>query len=158
TSISLAGTLTLTSGGLVTTGSSSVSISGGSISSPSGELILNTTTGSAATIVSPIVSAGLPATATVSLVSNSGQVFGIAVTNGGYGYTTVPTVTITSADGQGSGATGTAVLNSSGNVTAITITNPGSGYDVAPIISLPAPPLEQATASAALNTTNPPTQ
>ena len=121
TSISLAGTLTLTAGTLLTTGSSAVSISGGAISVPpapgsitSGELVLNTVTGSSATIVSPIVSAGLQATASAQLATTTGQIFSLQVTNGGYGYVTPPTVTITpGADGNGGGASATAVLNSS---------------------------------------------
>jgi hypothetical protein len=47
----------------------------------------------------------------------------IAVTNGGSGYTTAPTVTITG--GGGSGATATAIV-SGGKVTGVTITSPGT--------------------------------
>lgn len=57
----------------------------------------------------------------------------ITVSNGGSGYTSVPTVTITGGDGVG--ATATATI-SGGKVTAITITNPGSKFKTAPTISI----------------------
>src|SRR5205823_4557507 len=105
-SLSLAGPLTLTTGALVTAGTgTAVAISGGALSSPSGEMILNTTAGASETIVSPIVSAGLPATASAALAVNSGQLFGITVTNGGYAYTSAPTVTISGGGGTGAAAT-----------------------------------------------------
>lgn len=53
----------------------------------------------------------------------------ITVDNGGTGYTTAPTVTITNvAPGTGTGATATATLATTGAVKAVTIDNPGSGY------------------------------
>lgn len=54
-----------------------------------------------------------------------------AVSNGGTGYTTAPTVALTG--GGGTGATATAQV-SGGVVTGITITNPGSGYTSAPTV------------------------
>jgi fibronectin-binding autotransporter adhesin len=60
----------------------------------------------------------------------------VAVTNGGTGYTTAPTVTF--SGGGGSGATATATV-SGGVVTAITITNPGGGYTSAPTIAFGGP-------------------
>jgi phage tail sheath protein FI len=62
----------------------------------------------------------------------------IAVTNGGSGYTSAPSVSI--SGGGGSGATATAVLGTEEGVdddavVAITITNPGSGYETAPTVS-----------------------
>ena len=151
TSISLAGTLTLTAGAILVTGGSQVSISGGAISIPpvgsstAGELVLNTQPGSTATVISPIVAAGLQATASATLATTTGQIFSIQVTNGGYGYVTPPTVTITSADGVGGGASATAVLNSSGNVIGFTNVVPGAGFDEPPLVSFTAPPLSPAT-------------
>ena len=151
TSISLAGNLALTSGALVTTGSSAVSISGGQISSPAGELILNTLTGSSATIVSPIVSLGLQATATTALATSSGTVFGITVTTPGYGYTTPPNVTISDPTGTNTGATATAILNSSGQIASISVTNvAGEVYDANTTVTIGAPTLESATGLATL--------
>ena len=57
----------------------------------------------------------------------------IKVTNGGSGYTTVPTVTITGATG--SGATATATI-SAGKVSAITVSSGGSGYTTTPTVTL----------------------
>ncbi len=57
----------------------------------------------------------------------------IAVTNGGSGYTTPPTVTIT---GTGSGAAATAVVNSTGAVTAINLTSDGTGYTGTPTVTI----------------------
>jgi len=57
----------------------------------------------------------------------------IKVTNGGSGYTSAPTVTITGATG--SGATATATI-SAGRVSAITVTAGGSGYTTTPTVTL----------------------
>lgn len=56
----------------------------------------------------------------------------IAVTSGGSGYTSPPTVVFTG--GTGTGATATAIVEN-GAVTAIEVTNPGTGYTTAPTIS-----------------------
>ena len=74
------------------------------------------------------------ATATIN---SQGMVITIAVTAGGSGYTSVPTVTL--SGGSGSGATATAVLTN-GVVTAINITNAGSGYTSAPTVAIDSPP------------------
>jgi hypothetical protein len=66
-----------------------------------------------------------------------GEVVSINVTNGGSGYTSAPTVSITSSSGIG--ATAVAVLGTgttANKVVSITVTNPGSGYKVAPLISI----------------------
>ena len=57
---------------------------------------------------------------------------GISITNGGSGYTTAPTITI--SGGGGSGAAAKAVLTG-GVVTNIVITNPGYGYSSTPSIT-----------------------
>jgi hypothetical protein len=49
----------------------------------------------------------------------------VTITQGGFGYTSVPSVTI--SGGSGTGITGVAVL-SQGSVIAVNITNPGTGY------------------------------
>ncbi|WP_250439886.1 hypothetical protein [Caballeronia sp. AZ1_KS37] len=67
---------------------------------------------------------------------NIGFVKSISVTNGGTGYTTAPSVTI--SGGGGTGATATATV-SGGAVTAITITNAGSGFKTAPTVSFGGP-------------------
>lgn len=54
----------------------------------------------------------------------------VAVSNGGTGYTTAPTVAITGTGGTGATATATVVA---GVVTAVTITNAGSGYETASV-------------------------
>ena len=71
------------------------------------------------------------ATATSTLTG--GNITSINITDGGFGYTSVPIVTI-SGDGKG-----TAVLSGSGAITAITITNPGGSYVANPTITI-APP------------------
>ncbi len=65
-----------------------------------------------------------------------GYVKSINVTAQGSGYTTAPTVVITS--GTGTGATATAVLGSgttAGKVIRVDVTNGGTGYQVAPAIA-----------------------
>lgn len=57
-------------------------------------------------------------------------IYKIVVTNGGSGYSSVPTVTII---GDGSGATATATVVG-GVVTAITVTSSGSGYTFADVV------------------------
>ena len=64
------------------------------------------------------------------------SVSGFVITNGGSGYTSVPTVTI--SGGGGSGATASATVTN-GVVTAITITNAGTGYTSAPTVTIAAP-------------------
>ena len=59
--------------------------------------------------------------------ANNGKIYRVAVTNGGVGYDSTPTVSI---KGNGSGATATAVVTG-GVVTAVNITAQGSGYSVA---------------------------
>lgn len=60
------------------------------------------------------------------------NVTAVVITNGGSGYTSAPTVSI--SGGGGSGATATATV-ASGQVTAVTITASGSGYTGEPTIS-----------------------
>lgn len=62
-----------------------------------------------------------------SAYTPEGAVTAINVTSGGSGYTTAPTVTVS---GDGSSATGTAVLSSKGEVIAVNVTSGGSGYTV----------------------------
>ena len=69
----------------------------------------------------------------------NGAVSALTVDYAGEGYTQAPTVTLISADGNGSGATATATINASGQVTAITIINPGSDYTTAPLVQLGGP-------------------
>lgn len=62
------------------------------------------------------------------------RITGINIGNGGSGYTTLPTLTFSSA---GSGVrTFLPVLGTTNAVTGITITNPGSGYTTAPTFTL----------------------
>lgn len=65
-------------------------------------------------------------------VSTGGEVVSVAVTNGGTGYASEPTVAFTG--GGGSGATGTAVIVGD-EVVSVTITDGGTGYTSAPTIT-----------------------
>ncbi|WP_165818050.1 carotenoid 1,2-hydratase [Microbacterium sp. Gd 4-13] len=58
---------------------------------------------------------------------------GFSVTSGGSGYTSAPTVSI---DGDGSGASGIAVLDDHGGVTQIVLLQPGAGYTETPAVTL----------------------
>jgi alpha-tubulin suppressor-like RCC1 family protein len=78
---------------------------------------------------------GAQATATVN---GSGQVVSISVTNGGYGYTTAPTVIIAGGNQlqtNSAGATAYAQV-SAGVVTNIVVTNTGNNYVTAPTVQL----------------------
>ena len=74
----------------------------------------------------------VPATATASILS--GQITSITVTDGGSGYTTAPSITISGS------ATASATINN-GAVVSISVTNPGSlnEYTTAPTINIAAP-------------------
>ena len=58
---------------------------------------------------------------------------GFSVTSGGSGYTSAPTVSI---DGDGSGASGIAVLDDHGGVTQIVLLKPGTGFTQTPTVTL----------------------
>jgi uncharacterized repeat protein (TIGR01451 family) len=75
---------------------------------------------------------GSGATAVATVVG--GVVTGITITNGGSGYTSAPTLTISTA-GSGSGATATAILTN-GVVTGYTINTAGTGYTATPVINI----------------------
>jgi hypothetical protein len=62
----------------------------------------------------------------------------VLITNPGSGYTSAPSVTLTSVDGNGSGATAT-VSTDGDKITRVDVTNPGSGYSSPPTISFGGP-------------------
>jgi hypothetical protein len=66
-------------------------------------------------------------------VEGGDSVTSVNITDGGAGYTSVPTVSF--SGGGGAGATATAVVTG-GVVTAITLITSGSGYDSAPLIDI----------------------
>lgn len=69
--------------------------------------------------------------------SPAGEITSVTVTNQGSGYTSVPTVTFTSASGINAAATAVRGTGSTANkIIRIDITNPGSGYQVAPTVSI----------------------
>ena len=78
--------------------------------------------------------AGAVLTAVLGVANISGapladQVASVTIVNGGYGYTTAPSIVFTSASGSNAVASCT-VLN--GTITAVTVTTPGSGYLTVP--------------------------
>ena len=77
------------------------------------------------------------ATATVTLDSVGSSVASIAVVNGGSGYLTAPSVTV-SQNSAGTNASATATITA-GVVTSITVTSAGSGFPAAPEVTI-APP------------------
>ena len=82
-----------------------------------------------------------------TILSSQGRVALITILNGGAGYITAPTVTI--SGGGGFGATAVATLTA-GVVTSITLVTPGSGYTTDPTITLTAAPVGGTNATAAL--------
>lgn len=77
----------------------------------------------------------LTLTATITYPTGTNIVTGVAVTNGGSGYTSVPTVSFKPypVTGTGTGAAATATID--GRVASIAIVNGGSGY-TAPTVTL----------------------
>jgi hypothetical protein len=69
--------------------------------------------------------------------SPAGEVTSITVTSQGSGYTSVPTVSFTSASGIGAAATAVRGTGANANkIIRIDITNPGTGYQTAPAINI----------------------
>jgi FtsP/CotA-like multicopper oxidase with cupredoxin domain len=66
----------------------------------------------------------------------AGSITGFTITAFGSGYTVIPNVSIT--DANGTGATAIATIDLSGHVTAITVTNGGTGY-IAPQVTIDPP-------------------
>ena len=69
-----------------------------------------------------------------------GQAYGAidhaTIVSGGFGYTTIPTVTFSAPQMPGGvTATGIAVIGGGGRVTGIVVTNKGNGYTSAPSVS-----------------------
>ena len=90
---------------------------------------------------------GVPApVAAPGVVASGGTAVGsVAITSGGSGYSSEPTVAITG--GGGTGATAVATV-ANGVVTGVTVTNEGSGYTSAPTISFTGAGGSGATATA----------
>ena len=79
---------------------------------------------------------GTGAAATCSIEKIQSGVISLSVDDGGSGYVTPPTVTITRPD---VGATATATVGSSGTITAFTITDTGSAYALSPTVTVSTP-------------------
>ena len=78
-------------------------------------------------------------TASLGVGTASGYIRKIELTNDGFGYTKVPTVSITPAPAGGVSASAVAITTSVGDVFSvkeILLVNPGSGYTVAPTITI----------------------
>ena len=75
--------------------------------------------------------------AVIGTGSSASQIVGITIINGGYNYTTPPTINIVAPSGYGTGATATCqVLN--GSIVAVTMSINGSGYTTgvnAPVVT-----------------------
>jgi hypothetical protein len=79
--------------------------------------------GGSGAVLTPIIGTGTSAT----------QIVGITVTNGGYNYTTPPTIVIVGGNGAGATATCT-VLN--GAIQSVTMVINGSGYTASPTVNV----------------------
>jgi hypothetical protein len=85
------------------------------------------------------------------LIPSTGPILSATITNGGSGYLSPPSVTIT---GTGSGATAHTTIFS-GSVNTVVIDTGGTGYDTSTILTISAPPSgTRATAIANLNVWN----
>ena len=82
-------------------------------------------------------STGSSASATASI--GTGYIQKIFLDNDGSGFTSVPTVAITTAPAGGTDATAVAITTTRNNITSISeilLTNAGTGYTVAPTITI----------------------
>lgn len=76
----------------------------------------------------------------------------VSMVSGGMGYTSPPSVTFTPADGNGSGAAGTATIDMTTHmVTGVMITNHGSNYTVPPLVGFSGGGGSGASATAAID-------
>jgi hypothetical protein len=91
----------------------------------------------------------LPRPATASATVEDGFVIAVTLTDGGCGYTSAPTVTITG--GGGNGAQAEAVV-SNREVIAIEVLDAGSGYTNAPLVVIASPPNSNSYAANAIAT------
>jgi hypothetical protein len=84
------------------------------------------------------VTIGAGAAATCSIEDQYYGVVSIVISDGGIGYSTNPTITISGPTGSGSTASAETRINSSGSVSSVLIIDPGSGYDLnnPPIITI----------------------
>lgn len=117
-----------------------------------GSAVANGTAGTATLAIANAATLNLPAAAGPLLYSwfldDPHAVTGVTVTNGGSGYTSAPTVTLTG--GGGSNATATATV-ANGVVTGITVTDPGYGYTTAPAVGFSGGGGASAAATAAVS-------
>ena len=81
-----------------------------------------------------------PVNASASTTLTSGAVSAVTITNPGYGYTGIPSVSFTGAPTGGTTATGFAKLTADGKLDSIILTNAGAGYVTAPSVTLGAAP------------------
>ena len=88
---------------------------------------------SATAVVGGFGGAGAVLTAVVGTGTSATQIIGVNIVNGGYNYTTPPTIVFVSSNGAGSGATAVCtVLN--GAITSVTMNINGSGYTATPTV------------------------
>jgi len=95
------------------------------------------------------------ATANASSVIDTGYIREITLNNDGSGYTSTPTVAITTAPSGGTNATAVAITTTRNNITSISeisITNAGAGYTVAPTITISGGGGTGAAATCGINT------
>ena len=89
---------------------------------------------------------------------SAGRITSIEVTDGGLGYTSVPTVAVVSS--AGSGATATAVLGYGGKLVGIDVDTEGSGYEgtVQPTVTITVAPTDGTDATAVAHSSQAPTK
>ena len=89
------------------------------------------------TISAPNDTNGIQANAVTTLVSGGNSVGGIFTLIGGSGYTSAPTVTLTSVNGSGSGATAIAgILTFANSTVTVNVVDGGAGYSSTPLITI----------------------
>ncbi len=77
-----------------------------------------------------------PVSASASTTLSSGAVSTVNITNPGYGYTGIPSVSFTGAPTGGTTATGYAKLTADGKLDSIILMNAGAGYVTAPSVTI----------------------
>ncbi len=84
----------------------------------------------------PVVSVSITQVDVLNGATTTGFVNSVTLIAGGAGYTPSSTAPLSFSGGGGSGAAGTATINSSGGIASVSLTSGGSGYSSAPAVSV----------------------
>ena len=86
-----------------------------------------------------IISQEIKIPAVLSATISSGEVSNVEIINPGAGFSTSPSIVVSSPTGIGTTAVLVSSINASGGISTVTIVNPGAGYTSAPLLLVDTP-------------------